>query len=811
MVARRFWIASLLATAIAPLADTASAVWWGTYGSWDSQARRNAADASMRAVVDRLNAYGNFDWGNDGWVDVYYKAGVPTAQASYYGSVDFGGTWPNERVTQHEMNHWLGTGTYWNWENQFSNSVWTGPRVNALVKQFDGDQAVIRRAGYHFYPYGLNYDSEVVDAATLMRNVALTYAMRQDMGNGDADNPWSATRVTLTGSDPIGTSAFNWYGGGWSGPSYPGWDDKYVPHAGAAYFTGDHIIRTPLHAYNPSANTPSFTFGGGSLTVNNTNGVGGGLLFKGVGTGSVITIPNLLLDGGYVRHASGSGDLFQLAGNVVLRNGPTIDAAQGDIRLLGMVSGTGSLTKKGNRSLTLAAAQNTYTGGTVVEAGTLVLEGGGGSGAIRGSLTIKPGGTVQLAAVDALGWQSGSTAVTQINIEGTLDNMVSGNNGSLANWTLTGGTMASSGGGAYQIRAGVGRVIRTLASSRSSFIRGDVAIRDANATLPIIVENGPAPVDLWISGVIQDSSYEPGSNGIRKEGTGTLVLGAANTYTGTTTVRAGTLQVSHARALATSPVTVEEGATLLFAGGLEIETPAVHLAGGTLAAGSLRVGSGGIGGLTVSAGTLAGGMTIDVAGDGLVTLASETRLTASLSGLTVAAEAGGMLDLGAGQVVVAAGGITPAAVRAGIIAGRAGGGWDGGSGIGSSLAAASGGTRAVGYLFRPDGAAVVSFAAPGDLNLDGVVDIFDLAAIDTSGAYGTGATADWSVGDVNYDGVTNVFDVLAISTSGSYGQGNYFPPLAGGTITAVPEPAWLLPCSALAALAMLRHRTRPRA
>ena len=73
--------------------------------------------------------------------------GLRRAQANYYGSIDFGGTWPNERVTQHEINHWFGTGTYWNWANQFSSGVWTGARVNTLIRQFDGDTAVIRAAG----------------------------------------------------------------------------------------------------------------------------------------------------------------------------------------------------------------------------------------------------------------------------------------------------------------------------------------------------------------------------------------------------------------------------------------------------------------------------------------------------------------------------------------------------------------------------------------------------------------------------------------------------------------------------------------
>jgi autotransporter-associated beta strand protein len=442
----------------------AHALGWGTYGNWDSQARRDAAEASMRAVVNRFNAYGDFNWGSDGWVDVYYNAGVPTAQAGYYGSIDFGGTWPNERVTQHELNHWLGSGTYWNWGNQFSNGVWTGPRVNALMAQFDGDGAVLRQSGVHFYPYGLNYDNEVVNDSVYMRNVALTYAMRQDMGNGNPNNPWSATTVTLTASDPSGTSAFNWFGGNLSG-NYGGWSDKHFPHKGASYSTGNFILRTPLDTANPAAPTPSFTFGGDSLTVNNTNGAGGGLRFKGVGTTGVLRINDLILDGGYVTHASGAADHFRLAGRVTLAGAPTIDAAQGPITITANINGGGSLTKAGAHTLTLAGG-NAYAGSTSITAGTLRLApaapvasytfdnvsggavanaGTGGSamnGALAGGATIVAGGRFGSAVSLASG--------ASVNINNPIADLGNDRSWTVSVWVKTatpGGSILTKGDG----------------------------------------------------------------------------------------------------------------------------------------------------------------------------------------------------------------------------------------------------------------------------------------------------------------------------------------------------------------------------
>ena len=103
-----------------------------------------------------------------------------------------------------------------------------------------------------------------------------------------------------------------------------------------------------------------------------------------------------------------------------------------------------------------------------------------------------------------------------------------------------------------------------------------------------------------------------------------------------------------------------------------------------------------------------------------MSLVQDARVTVCVGGLSVdQAVGGGRLDLGAGQVSIAAGGITAADLRADIIAGRNGGAWNGTTGITSSTAAASGGTRAVGYVVAGDGSARVSFAAPGDVDLNG--------------------------------------------------------------------------------------------
>ena len=74
-------------------------------------------------------------------------------------------------------------------------------------------------------------------------------------------------------------------------------------------------------------------------------------------------------------------------------------------------------------------------------------------------------------------------------------------------------------------------------------------------------------------------------------------------------------------------------------------------------------------------------------------------------------------------------------------------------------------------------------ALPGDVNFDGVVDVFDLNIIST----------EWKTagpsGDANHDGIVDLFDLTLVSTNWTHGSppGNVAAALA--LATAVPEPA----------------------
>ena len=88
-----------------------------------------------------------------------------------------------------------------------------------------------------------------------------------------------------------------------------------------------------------------------------------------------------------------------------------------------------------------------------------------------------------------------------------------------------------------------------------------------------------------VSGTAIADAVLSGSNGMTKAGAGTLDLKAANTYTGSTTINAGTLQANAASALgSTTAITVNSGGSLLISASNAVNNSAnISLNGGTIA------------------------------------------------------------------------------------------------------------------------------------------------------------------------------------------------------------------------------------
>lgn len=317
--------------------------------------------------------------------------------------------------------------------------------------------------------------------------------------------------------------------------------------------------------------------------------------------------------------------------------------------------------------------------------------------------------------------------------------------------------------------------------------------------------NAIAQVSVAAGATARIESLIRGTRGITKLGDGTLVLTNANTVSGTSVVQAGTLRLGNQTALAQSPVSVVAGGNLSIDPALGMIGPRLILNGGTVSAAgaTLTVDRDiGVKQFIVNSGYLAGSPALEVTLGGTMIMSGSAVTGVSVASLVVdetitATGTGGRIDLGVGRIDVAAGGITAANLVADILAGRDGNPaaiWTGSTGITSSVAAAaiaSGGSpRAVGWMDDGTGALSVAFAAPGDTNIDGQIDILDVANFLSGGKYDSGTPAVWSQGDFGYDGLVDILDVADFLGTGLFDAGSYLPAPAGAAaITAVPEPS----------------------
>jgi hypothetical protein len=147
--------------------------------TWPDDKRRAIVKAMDEAVA-LYNKHGTFDKA----VVANYSPGVPTAQANYDGWIDFGGA-ISTRVALHELCHTLGVGTHPRWRSFLKDGVWTGENATALVRTFDGPEAVLKGDRMHFWPYGLNFDREDGEEQRI-RHIQLVEAIHKDLVAAEA-------------------------------------------------------------------------------------------------------------------------------------------------------------------------------------------------------------------------------------------------------------------------------------------------------------------------------------------------------------------------------------------------------------------------------------------------------------------------------------------------------------------------------------------------------------------------------------------------------------------------------------------------
>ena len=367
---------------------------------------------------------------------------------------------------------------------------------------------------------------------------------------------------------------------------------------------------------------------------------------------------------------------------------------------------------------------------------------------------------------------------------------------------------------------GGGSTTLVFADPVARLVNVPVGINDVPGTERVVGSNfgvfalpmpAPASITLTVTSGTQ-TQWQAGQPllvnafSLTKNGTGTLLLDQANTFTGSSTLAAGTVRLINARGLAASPVTIQSGATLAAPPGVRPRMPSVTVAGGTLDVVDLTIGgTAGVGAVTVSSGSIAATTGVSLLTGGRLSLPAIARRGFVVSSLAVdESPSGGLLDIGTSVVTVLAGGMTANDLVNDIVAGRGAGSANATTGIASSAAR---GDLRIGWLADGDGSLSFALAAPGDVTLDGIVDILDAAALVSAGRFDSGLAVGWADGDFTYDGVVDILDATEMLSAGLFDAGGYLP--TAPAMTPVSEPhglPWLAGLVAVGIIAEFLQR-----
>jgi fibronectin-binding autotransporter adhesin len=315
--------------------------------------------------------------------------------------------------------------------------------------------------------------------------------------------------------------------------------------------------------------------GSANLVLNGANGFLSGVTLNDgtltLGNAGALSTGALTVGGASTLDNNRSLIVSNAVTNAVTLNANLSIGGTNDLGLSGIVSGAGGLIKKGAAKLFLNGV-NTYSGGTTLNAGTLILGNAGslGIGAliVSGASNIASTAAVTLANNLALnadltfiasafdvnlnGVVSGAGTLIK---DGTQDLTLSGNNTFSGALNILSGSITTFGNNALGNAS-----LATIASGASLNLGGDAAVGGLAGSGTVQIGLGDT---LTVGGGNTSSSFNGALDGIGnliKAGVGTLSLNGVNSFTGTTLVSSGILNV--AGSLASGIVEVGTGGTL---------------------------------------------------------------------------------------------------------------------------------------------------------------------------------------------------------------------------------------------------------
>jgi autotransporter-associated beta strand protein len=262
-----------------------------------------------------------------------------------------------------------------------------------------------------------------------------------------------------------------------------------------------------------------------------------------IGTGTTILTANNSYNGGTTISAGtlqlgNGGTTGSITGNVI-DNGILAFNRSDVFSFGGVISGTGGVNQIGTGT-TILTGNNTYTGATIISAGTLQA---GSTSAFGVNSELIVNSILDVHGFNnVIGSLSGSGTV--LNNGGTVAALTVGNDNSNSSFS---GVLENGTSALRLIKSGTGVLTLTgnnIYNGGTTISAGTLQLGNGGTTGSItgnVIDNGTLAFNR--SDVITFGGVISGTGGLQQNGTGTTVLVADNTYTGTTTVNSGSLIV----------------------------------------------------------------------------------------------------------------------------------------------------------------------------------------------------------------------------------------------------------------------------
>ncbi len=338
---------------------------------------------------------------------------------------------------------------------------------------------------------------------------------------------------------------------------------------------------------NGAATQLNVGVGGASSTYTGQLQNGTGVLSLGkMGAGTFIITNNNTYTGtttisaGTLQLGNGGSNSTISGTSAIIDNGTLAFDRNDTETTTALISGTGSLSQIGTGT-TILTNNNTYTGQTTISAGTLQLGNGGINSTINGTSGVTDNGTLVFDHSDV------ETTNLLVSGSGSLSQIGSGTTILTNTNTYTGKTTISAG----TLQLGNGGFNSTI-SGTSAIVDNGALVFDRSDS-----ETTTAPIS--------------GNGSLSQIGSGTTILTGANTYTGLTTISAGTLQLGNGGTKSTISGTsaiIDNGSLVFDSADTQTTTASISGSGSLVQAGTgttvLTNDSTYTGTTTIAAGTL---------------------------------------------------------------------------------------------------------------------------------------------------------------------------------------------------------------